>query len=218
MTTNYTVSEWDGKKVIIGKTIDDLTKPVDLLIGFHGAESTPENMLIHGNKLKLPNTILLFPEGPVDAQNNLWSWWLDGPKQKESVSSFIENVSSTIDSAHKFLKNELNISSCNTNLWGFSQGGAAALVYASWGRHQISKTASVCGFFPELPESSSKYTPSNILGIFGSNDDVVPSFMAEFALDELKAEGHTVNINETSQGHEITSENIEQITHFLTPK
>jgi predicted esterase len=218
MTTNYTVTEWNGKKVIIGKTIEDLNEPAELLIGFHGAESTPENMLIHGNKLKLPNTVMLFPEGPVDAQNNLWSWWLDGPKQKESVSSFIENVSSTIESAHEFLKNELNISSCNTNLWGFSQGAAAALVYASIGKHQISKIASVCGFFPEIPDSSNKNNPSNILGIFGTNDDIVPSFMAEYALDELKAGGHNVDAYEISQGHELTPENIDKITNFFTSK
>jgi len=218
MTTNYTVSEWDGKKVIIGKTNENFNDPVELLIGFHGAESTPENMLVHGNKLKLPNTILLFPEGPVDAQNNLWSWWLDGPKQKDSVSTFIENISSTIETAHQHLKDELNISSCNTNLWGFSQGAAAALVYASRGKHQISKIASVCGFFPEMPDSASKDNFSNILGIFGANDDIVPSFMAEHALDELKAGGHNVEIFETSQGHEITGENIDRITNFLASK
>ena len=218
MTTNYTVSEWDGKKIIIGKTSEDLTQPVELLIGFHGAESTPENMLIHGNKLKLPNTIFIFPEGPVDATNNLWSWWLDGPKQKDSVSAFIENTSSIIEQAHHYLKTELNLTSYNTNLWGFSQGGAAALVYASLGKHQISKIASVCGFFPELPESESSNLPSNILGIYGANDDVVPSFMAEHALDELMAGGHNVEINETSQGHEITSNNIEQITQFFMQK
>jgi predicted esterase len=217
MSTNYTVSEWDGKKVIIGKTTGDLKTPVELLIGFHGAESTPENMLIHGNKLKLPNTVLLFPEGPVDAQNNLWSWWLDGPKQKDSVASFIENVSSTIEEAHRHLKTELNISSFNTNLWGFSQGAAAALVYASRGSHKISKIASVCGFFPEMPDSDAKTNCSNILGIFGANDDIVPSFMAEHALDELKAGGHNVDAIETSQGHEITNENIVNITNFFTP-
>lgn len=218
MTTNYTVSEWDGKKVIIGRTSEDLSQPVDLLIGFHGAESTPENMLIHGNKLNLPNTVFVYPEAPVDATNNLWSWWLDGPKQKVSVNEFLENTYIIIEKAHQYLKDELNITSYNTNIWGFSQGGAAALVYASLGKHPISKIASVCGFFPELPESDSSNVHSNILGIFGANDDVVPSFMAEHALDELKAGGHNVEINETSQGHEITINNIEQITQFFNQK
>ena len=102
------------------------------------------------------------------------------------------------------------------SLWGFSQGAAAALVYALIGKHSLARIASVCGFLPELPDGLAKNSPSSILGIFGANDDVVPSFLAEHALDELKANNHNVALNETSQGHEITKENLKEICKFFT--
>jgi len=216
MPMKYTVSQWNGKKVIIGETGMQDTQPVNLLVGFHGAESTPENMLVIGNRLQLSNTLFIFPEGPVDADNARWSWWLDGPKQKESVNAFIEHFSGVIETACQHLRDKHNVSSFNTCLWGFSQGAAAALVYALLGKHSIARIASVCGFLPELPDGLAKNSPSAILGIFGANDDIVPSFLAEHALDELKANNHKVTVNETSQGHEINEENLKQICEFLT--
>ena len=215
MPIKYTVSQWNKKKIIIGETDMQATKPATLLIGLHGAESTPENMLVLGNQLELSNTLFIFPEGPVDADNERWSWWLDGPKQKESVCAFIEFISDVIETAGQHMQDKYNISSYDTCLWGFSQGAAAALVYALQGKHSIAKIASVCGFLPELPDGLAKNLPSTILGIFGSNDDVVPAFLAEHALDELKANDHKVTVNETSQGHEITEENLKQICNFL---
>ena len=67
MSRNYKTTEWNNKKGLLGEGPLDPNKPVKILIGFHGAESTPENMLIHGNRLQLENTFMLFPEGPVDS-------------------------------------------------------------------------------------------------------------------------------------------------------
>ena len=53
------------------------------------------------------------------------------------------------------------------------------------------------------------------MGIFGLNDEIVPSFLAEHALDEFKNRGYPINIIETNQGHELTSENLEQLTNFF---
>jgi len=216
MPMKYTVSQWDGKKVIIGESGMPDTQPANLLIGFHGAESTPENILVKCNQLKLSNTLFVFPEGPVDADNDRWSWWLDGPKQKESVNAFIEHFANVIESAGQHMRDKYNAPDFTVSLWGFSQGAAAALVYALMGKHPIAKIASVCGFLPELPDGLAKNSPTSILGIFGANDEVVPSFLAEHALDELKANNHKVTVNETSQGHEITEENLKQIREFLT--
>ena len=48
----------------------------------------------------------------------------------------------------------------------------------------------MCGFLPELPPTDSKgVSTTKILGIFGSNDEVVPSFLAEYALEEMKKKG-----------------------------
>ena len=75
MTTRYSTTEWNNKKVILGETKIDEKKPVNLLIGFHGAGSTPENILVLGNRLKLQNTLMVFTEGPVNAGDGIWSWW-----------------------------------------------------------------------------------------------------------------------------------------------
>ena len=75
MTTRYSTTEWNNKKVILGKTKIDEKKPVNLLVGFHGAGSTPENILVLGNRLTLQNTLMVFPEGPVNAGDGIWSWW-----------------------------------------------------------------------------------------------------------------------------------------------
>lgn len=216
MSINYTVSNWNGKKVIVGGMDAQISQPANLLIGFHGAESTPENMLIHGNKLQVSNTVFVYPEGPASAGNERWSWWLDGPKQKESVTAFIDHSFSMIETARQHMLEKLNGASFHTCLWGFSQGAAAALVYALLGKHSISKVASVCGFLPEMPDGSAKNSPTSVLGIFGANDDVVPSFLAEHALDEMKANGHGVTVNETPQAHEINGENLKEISAFLT--
>ena len=101
-------------------------------------------------------------------------------------------------------------------LWGFSQGGAAALVLTLMGTHSLYKVASVCGFLPEVPEQETETKSSvPILGIFGTNDDVVPSFLAEHALEEMKNNGHRLTLRETPQGHELNSENLKELHDFF---
>ena len=101
-------------------------------------------------------------------------------------------------------------------MWGFSQGGAAALVYSLMGSYPLNKVAAVCGFLPEIPENGTRQTHNtSILGIYGLNDDVVPSFLAEYALDELEGQGHQLTKKETSQGHEVSADNIADLTHFF---
>ena len=211
MTIQYQNKLWNNKKVIIGESATGKTEPVNILIGFHGAESTVENMLVQGNRLKLNNTTLIFPEGPVDAGEGRWSWWKDGPSQQKSVEAFLIYADEMIQSAYNHFGNQSTIS-----LWGFSQGGAASLVYALLGSQYIFKVASVCGFLPELPSTNTyKGIPAQILGIYGQNDEVVPSFLAEYALEEMKNKGHQVQIKETSQSHELNSENLSDVCNYL---
>jgi predicted esterase len=216
MTTRYSTTEWDGKKIIFGETEVNEEKPINLLIGFHGAGSTPENMLILGNRLKLRNAFMVFPEGKVNAGEGIWSWWEDGPKQKESVESFVSYTSKIIDFSHQHYLNKNQNRQLKTCLWGFSQGGAASLAYTLLGTHALYKVASICGFLPELPNSSIKKKGSlSILGIFGANDEIVPSFLADHALEEMKTHGHQVKSKETSQSHEVKPENLQNLGDFF---
>lgn len=216
MAVNYKNTEWQGKKVIIGETELDPANPINLLIGFHGADSTPENMLVHGNRLQLKNSVLVYPEGPVDAGEGLWSWWQDGPKQKQAVQEFIQYTTQMVDEAHRHFSEKLPRAAFRTCLWGFSQGGAASLVYTLFGAHPLHRVASICGFLPELPDDAVlQRSVVNILGIFGANDEVVPSFLADYALDEMKAKGHQLTVKETRQGHEINQENLRDVTDFF---
>ena len=217
MSFKYQTTEWNNKKVILGEGSLNPREPINILIGFHGAGSTPENMLIHGNKLSLDNTFMLLPEGPIDAKEGRWSWWLDGPKQKESVSEFLNFSSNMIEMTQDYLTSKFGSTETRICLWGFSQGGAAALVLALLGTHPLHKVASICGFLPEIPE---EITVANlsvpILGIFGTNDDVVPSFLAEHALEEMKNNGHNTTLRETAQGHELNAENLKELGEFFT--
>jgi predicted esterase len=211
MTIQYQNILWNNKKVIIGEPATEKKEAVNLLIGFHGAESTAENMLVQGNRLKLDNTILIFPEGPVDTGEGHWSWWKDGPGQPKSVAAFLVFANEMIQSAYNHFGNQSTIS-----LWGFSQGGAASLVYALLGSQNIFKVASVCGFLPELPSKNmNEEPPAQIYGIYGQNDEVVPSFLADYALEEMKNRGHQVQTKETSQPHELNSENLSDVSIFL---
>jgi predicted esterase len=215
MTIHYKNAQWNNKKVILGESDLSSNEPARVLIGFHGADSTPENMLIHGNKLKLSNTIFVYPEGPTDAGEGLWSWWQDGPRQKDAVIEFLDYTAQVVDEASRHVK-QLTKSDPKICMWGFSQGGAAALVYSLMGSHPLHKAAAVCGFLPEIPESGSKQTHNtSILGIYGLNDDVVPSFLAEYALDELEGQGHRLTKKETSQGHEVSTDNIADLKQFF---
>jgi phospholipase/carboxylesterase len=215
MTAHYKNSQWNNKKVIIGESELNSSQPARLLIGFHGADSTPENMLIHGNKLKLSNTVFVYPEGPTDAGDGLWSWWQDGPRQKEAVTQFLEYTAQMVDEAHRHME-ELMDHAPQVCMWGFSQGGAAALVYSLLGSQPLHKVASVCGFLPEIPDNGSKQTHNtSILGIYGLNDEVVPSFLAEHALDELESQGHRLTKKETPQSHEVNADNIADLTQFF---
>lgn len=211
MAIKYQNAIWNNKKVILGEP--DNNDPVNLLIGFHGAESTAENMLVQGNRLKLDNTLLAFPEGPVDAGEGRWSWWKDGPGQQKSVEEFLVFTDEMIQSARTHFKNR---SIDQVSLWGFSQGAAASLAYALHGSQSIFKVGSICGFLPELPSGNSGGTPTQVLGIFGQNDEVVPSFLADYALEEMKNKGHQVQVKETSQSHELSSENLVDLCRFLT--
>jgi phospholipase/carboxylesterase len=215
MTVHYKNTQWSNKKVIIGESELNSSQPARLLIGFHGADSTPENMLILGNKLKLSNTVFVYPEGPTDAGDGLWSWWQDGPRQKEAVTQFLEYTAHMVDEAHRHLK-VLTDHAPQVCMWGFSQGGAAALVYSLLGSQPLHKVASVCGFLPEIPDNGSKQSHNtSILGIYGLNDDVVPSFLAEHALDELENQGHRLTKKETPQSHEVNADNIADLTQFF---
>ena len=213
MTAKYTNTIWNNKKVIIGEPDVGNDKPTNILIGFHGAESTAENMLVQSNRLKLDNTILIFPEGPVDANEGRWSWWKDGVEQPKSVEEFLDFTNKLIQAACDHFTFS---SSHRISLWGFSQGGAASLVYALLGSQNIYKVASVCGFLPELPPiNSESAATTKILGIFGSNDEVVPSFLADYALEEMKTKGHLVESKETSQTHELNTENLNDVCIFF---
>ena len=217
MSLSYKTTEWNNKKVILGEGPINPEAPVKILVGFHGAESTPENILVHGNHLQLENTFMLFPEGPVDAGEGRWSWWTDGPKQKESVNNFLNFSSDMINMAEGHLNSGFEDIETRVCLWGFSQGGAASLVYTLLGIHPLYKTASVCGFLPETPERETTTEISiPILGIFGTNDDVVPPFLAEHALEEMRNKGHNPTILETPQGHELNSENLTELRKFFS--
>ena len=216
MSFKYQTTEWNSKKVILGEGSLNPKEPINILIGFHGAGSTPENMLIHGNKLDLDNTFMLFPEGPIDAGEGRWSWWVDGPKQKESVSDFLNFSFNMIAMAQDHLNSRFEKLETQISLWGFSQGGAAALTYTLLGKHPLHRVASVCGFLPEFSEQETVSESSVlILGIFGVNDDVVPSFLAEHALEEMKNKGHNPTLKETSQGHELSEENLKELGVFF---
>ena len=52
MSLTYKTTEWNNKKVILGEGPINPEAPVKILVGFHGAGSTPENMLVHGNRLQ----------------------------------------------------------------------------------------------------------------------------------------------------------------------
>ena len=148
MTIKYQNESWNNKKIILGKP--DKLDELNLLIGFHGAESTAENMLVQGNQLKLKNTLLIFPEGPIDVGEGRWSWWKDGPGQQKSVEEFLVFTNGIIQSAISHFENR---SINKISLWGFSQGAAASLVYAMLGSQNIFSVASVCGFLPEIPKT-----------------------------------------------------------------
>ncbi len=215
MAFQYSTIELNGIKTIVGEPEETLASPADLLVGFHGAESTPENMLVHGNRLALKNAALIYPQAPLSAGDGLWSWWADGPGQAKSVFKFLEYTGGFLDSLEEHFRQARPGVETRICLWGFSQGGGAALVHSLLGRHEIHKTASVCGFLPEISEPDTRESYAEVLGIFGENDDVVPSFLAEHALDQMKAFGHTVALQSTAQGHEISEQNLVDVSEFL---
>jgi predicted esterase len=121
-----------------------------------------------------------------------------------------------INSAQNYLETRFPDANLRICLWGFSQGGAASLTYTLFGPHPLHRVASVCGFLPELPDlEAAQKPPVSILGIFGTNDDVVPSFLAEHALGEMKNKGHEPTLRETSQGHELNSDNLKELRSFF---
>ena len=67
MSLTYKTTEWNNKKVILGEGPINPEAPVKILVGFHGAESTPENMLVHGNRLQL--------EGAVPSMSSMRRRW-----------------------------------------------------------------------------------------------------------------------------------------------
>ena len=212
----FSTAEWEGHRIIYGQGPLDSRRPVKLTIGFHGADSTPENMLIHGSRLPLDNAIQIFPQGPVDAGEGLWSWWQDGPRQKETVREFLDFSQWLFQAASRFVEEQAPGQAYETRLWGFSQGAAAALVTTLLGSHPVARTVSICGFLPELPEEPSpEKPPARILGIYGTHDEVVPSFLADFALEEMRRRGHVTTVKELPQGHEISESNLQDLRRFF---
>jgi len=104
-------------------------------------------------------------------------------------------------------------------LAGFSQGGAVVYhtAFLRW-QGPLGGLLALSTYAPTFPEelqmdASRRQLP--VLCLHGSQDDVVPPFMGRAAHDALKAQGVPVTWREYPMGHEVITEEIQDIGTWL---
>ena len=140
MTVHYKNAQWNNKKVIIGESdlnSDQPSAPVDRFSwsGLHAGEHADPRQQTeteqHGLRLS---------RRADRCQGRALELVARRTAPEGGGHSFLDYTAQIVDEAHRHLK-ELTDHDPKICMWGFSQGGAAALVYSMLGSHPLHKSS-----------------------------------------------------------------------------
>ena len=194
---------------------DSEARPVAFLHGFSGR---PDDYPLHDLQTALGSTTdalrlcgaELHPDGGR-------AWW-NGSDGEEPHPAEVEAIIDTIDA---------QLASARTDatpmlLAGFSQGAAAALLYALLRRPdhcEIAAVVAVAGFLPIGPSHPGITDPTTrdtrILLLHPTDDEVVDIFLGQRASRLLTTAGFDVTFDEIAGGHEWSNSVVGPVTEFI---
>ena len=172
--------------------------PPILFLGGHGSTHAARAAVEQSLRTALPNGVEVFSVGgPVGLAAGASAWWSDEP-EADGWPALVALLDSTADS--------LGLAARSIVVVGFSQGGAAALAWASTpGRRQtLAAVVCVAGFLPgsTVPVASGGSPP--VVVVIPEDDELVDPFLGGVAVRALSKAGFLVTRLDVAGGHEWT--------------
>ncbi|KAI9097151.1 Alpha/Beta hydrolase protein [Phlyctochytrium arcticum] len=161
----------------------------NLLVLLHGLGDRPENFINFGVKMQLPQTAILALRGPSPIPFHDGTGWVPAFSPNGDDLSYSDaSVGAGLATTRTFIKDILEKlileSASNPNGWspdriflfGFSQGGMAAIDQVLFGTSGLGGAISISGWpsqdlYPKTPETVNKN--AKLLITQGLNDDVI---------------------------------------------
>jgi predicted esterase len=172
-----------------------------LLVVLHGHDSTPAQAEELAAELDPAGRFRhVAPEGPFSTSSGAREWFSDTPGSLAHTEGLLGPLLGDLAATGPVV------------VVGYSQGAAAALAtLTSPGGPTVGAVACVSGYLgeePGLDHDLSRLAATAVLVQHGTNDDVVPDFLARDLVAALEASGVPVTAQWFDMGHERTAESL----------
>ena len=172
--------------------------PPILFLGGHGSTHAARAAVEQSLRTALPNGVEVFSVGgPVGLAADASAWWSDEP-EADGWPALVALLDSTADS--------LGLAARPIVVVGFSQGGAAALAWASTPGRRQTMAAVVCvaGFLPGSTVPVASGGAPAVVVVMPEDDELVDPFLGAVAVRALSKAGFPVTRLDVAGGHEWT--------------
>lgn len=199
--------------------------PIAVVIWLHGLGADGHDFEPIVPELRLPPDLpvrFVFPhapEIPVTAfgGQRARAWFDFGP----SGGSDLPGLKKSVFQIHDLIQNEIDngVPAERILLAGFSQGGVLALHTALFYPKRLAGILALSTFLADSTSLGSAQAAANsatpILFCHGQQDMVLPAALGKSAYTTLKSAGYSVEWREYPMGHEVCSEEINEISRWL---
>ena len=207
-------------KINVGGWLFRIQPPIDpsatwLLIAIHGWTGNQDSMGIFTQKLKNRYWVI-FPCAPYPAEGGGFSWiHKSEPDQKDlhNLEIAVQDLKARIDT---ILQDHLSFEPELTNLMGFSQGSAMALLYSLRYSKENAKIALLSGFLPEgLSVVPAVLKQRSFFIAHGKQDTIVPVEQAHRLASFIEDSGGSIDFCEADTGHKLSTNCFNRMQDFL---
>jgi predicted esterase len=206
---------------VMGVLAPPEVSPDKVAILIHGWTGDETSMSVFAKKLG-EDWLVAMPRAPfptADPDLGGYSWVDRSIREWPVYQDFLPGINWLKETMDQLLEGHGLPSSYPVHLSGFSQGAAAAVVYAAAVPKQIVKLALLAGFIPDLSEgffNSPDFKRIDVFIAHGEKDETVPVSSAQKAKDLLDENGNQVQLCLSDVGHRLGKECFEAFSAFMT--
>jgi phospholipase/carboxylesterase len=211
---------FDGIEREIGDRID-LS-----IIWLHGLGADASDFLPIIDELSLPcGTRFVFPNAPLRPitinGGMVMRGWYDIAGFGASAKADVAGLTQSVATVRRLIQRELErgVACERIVLAGFSQGGAVVLHAGLTADSTLGGIVGLSTYLPapELLQSASRVASDiPVMLAHGTNDQVIPISIAEQSAEAIRASGVSVDWSTYPMGHEVSLEEIQTISAWLT--
>lgn len=206
---------------IIGMIVPERIDPNKVAVLIHGWTGDETSMSVFANKLG-EDWLVALPRAPyptADPDLGGFSWVDRSIREWPVYQDFLPAINWLENTVDTFLERHDLPADNPIRLGGFSQGAAAALVYAAGNSQQVTRIALLAGFIPDFSEgfiTSPDFQRIDVFIAHGEKDETVPLSSALEAKDLLSGNGNNVQLCLSDVGHRLGRECFEAFSTFMT--